>query len=77
MILFLAPDLFQPQFPPTFQVQSTSPLLGSEREKTTPRALANPTYLAAKGSGSLLQECSKRKGHGKTEVKYFSYIFLM
>lgn len=50
---------------------STSPLLGSEREKTTPKALANPTYLAAKGSGSLLQECSKRKGHGKTEVKYF------
>jgi len=53
MMLFLAPLLFQPQFPLTFQVQSTSPLLGSEREKTTPKATANPTYLPAKGSSSM------------------------
>lgn len=53
MILFLAPALFWPQFPLTFQVQPTSPLLGSEREKTTAKAVANPRHLPAKGSSSL------------------------
>lgn len=65
MILFLASALFWPQFPPSFQVQLTNPLLGSEREKTTPKAIANPTYIPAKGSGSLQRNVAKEKDKEK------------
>ena len=64
MLSFLAPALPWPQFPPPLQVQVIISLLGSKREKKTPKTGANSTYLPAKGMAfcrRLQQEKQTRK----------------